>query len=200
MVIEAAGKFVKKKATQTMTLARKILGMMMAWGLVFSLVTIGDLKVAFDFDDTLVFSTPSYTRAFQSGVQPFSPKFWEVVNSSYHLERPKPVPYAIAWMFRILGFDVTVLTSRPGYGGESLKKEWRFLATNFIFTSGSANKYKYLINRNYILFFGDSDSDIIQGRRAKVLTLRVKRSAKSSYREDYHPGSLREIVIPFTEY
>jgi len=166
------------------------------------------LRVAFDYDDTLVFSTPAFSKGFSAGVQPYSPEFWRVVNTHYDLERRKIIPYALAWGFKILGFKVTILTSRPNYGGDALRKEWRYLSgglagkkdKHFVFSGGSANKHKYLRDGNYILAFGDSDSDIVQGRKAGIFTLRVKRSSKSLYKEDYHPGSLREIVIPLTEF
>lgn len=199
-MLEAAAKAVKEKADKTWTFAKKVVGIMSLWGLIFSLVTIGKLRVAFDYDDTLVFSTPAFSRGFGSGHPPYGPAFWAVVNTSYDIERPKPVPYALAWIFRILGFKVTVITSRPDYDGGALKKEWRYLATDFVFSGGSANKHKALQQGNHVLYFGDSDSDITQGRKAKVLSLRVKRSPKSVYTEDYNPGSMREIVVPFTEF
>lgn len=199
-MLQATAKAVKEKADKTVTFAKKVLGVLSLWGLIFSLVTVGNLRVGFDYDDTLVFSTPAFDRGFQSGSEPFSPRFWEVVNNSYELERPKPLPYALAWLFRVCGFKVVVITSRPGTGGEALRKEWRYLASSFVFAGGSGNKHKALSEGNFVLFFGDSDSDIVEGRKAKVLALRVKRSRKSSYKEDYHPGSLREIVIPLTEY
>ena len=74
------------------------------------------------------------------------------------------------------------------------------LANDFIFSGNSGNKHKYLRSGNYVLYFGDSDSDIIQGRKAGILTLRVKRNSKSLYKDDYHPGSLREFVLPLTEF
>jgi len=193
-------KAVRDKADKAWTLTKKIVVAMSCWGLVFSLVTIGELRVAFDYDDTLVFSTPAFQKAFASGAQPFSPQFWTVVNTAYDLEQRKPLPFALAWIFRLFGFRVTILTPRPDHGGEALKKEWRYLTGDFFFTSGSDTKHKYLEEGHYVLYFGDSDSDITEGRKARVLTLRIKRSPKSTYRENYNPGTLRELVIPFTEY
>lgn len=190
----------KAKADKTYVTFRRIVGLMSVWGLIFSLVTIGEMKVAFDYDDTLVFSTPAYSKAFASGVQPFSPAFWEIVNASYDLEKPKVLSNVLAWTFRLLGFKVTILTSRPQYGGEALQKEWRRLATNFVFSNGSAAKHLTLKNGNYVAFFGDADSDVSEGRKARVFTLRVRRSPHSSYKDDYNPGSLREWVIPYSEY
>jgi acid phosphatase class B len=167
---------------------------------VFSLVTVGRLGVAFDYDDTLVFSSPAYAKAFTSGVQPFSPGFWEIVNKSYDLEKPKMVSNALAWAFRILGFKITILSARPGYAGEGLKKEWRRLSNNFVFAGNAINKHQYLKDGHYVLYFGDGDSDMLEGRKARVLTVRVRRSPLSAYKDDYNPGSQRELVLPFSEY
>ncbi|HVE14629.1 MAG TPA: hypothetical protein VNI01_14635 [Elusimicrobiota bacterium] len=190
----------KAKADKTYSFFRKILGLLMAWGLVFSVVTIGEMRVGFDYDDTLVFSTPAFKKAFDAGVQAFSPEFWKIVNSNYDLEQPKVEMNAIAWALRLLGFKIAILTARPNYGGEGLQKEWRHLSKDFIFANGAESKHTYLKDGNYVLYFGDSDTDITEGRKARVLTLRVKRSPKSTYKEDYNPGSLREPIIPFSEY
>lgn len=193
-------KAAKEKVDKTVTLMKKILGMMMVWGLIFSLVTIGGLRVAFDYDDTLVFSSPAYAKAFKSGHQPFSPQFWETVNNSYDLESRKILPNAMAWVLRLFGFKVTVLADRSSYGGQALRKEWRHLASQFVFVGDKGSKSATLASGTYVLYFGDRDSSIQEGRKAKVLTLRVKRSPKSTNKEDYHPGTMRELVIPLTEY
>ena len=199
-LVRDVAKAAQEQAEKTWGFAKRATVGMMCWGLVFSLVTIGELRVGFDYDDTLVFSTPAFSKAFASGKQPFSPDFWKVVNASYDVEKKKLTTNALAWAFRILGFRVTVLTSRPEYGGDALRKEWRHLSRDFHFAGGSANKHKILEKGNHVLYFGDSDSDIVEGRKAEVMTFRIKRSPDSSYKDDYKPGSLREIVIPFTDF
>ena len=84
--------------------------------------------------------------------------------------------------------------------GPFLKKEWRRLTHQFIFTGDPNTKHLHLGQGNYILYFGDSDSDITEARRARVMALRVRRNPKSSYWEDYNPGTLRELILPFSEY
>ncbi|MDE2290611.1 MAG: hypothetical protein KGL53_00905 [Elusimicrobia bacterium] len=190
---------VKTKADKAWSFTKKLVIFGGVWGLVFSLVTIGRLGVAFDYDDTLVYSTPAFAKAFSAGVQPYSPAFWEVVNNAYDIEERKPVVWALAWAFRLFGFKVTIIATRPPFGGEALKKEWRYLASEFDFANGAANKHRYLHRGHIVLYFGDSDSDIEEGRRAGVFTIRVKRSPKSTYKEDYHPGSRGEWVIPFSD-
>lgn len=190
----------QQKLQKGWSTGKKIMAWLSVWGLVFSLVTIGRLKVAFDYDDTLVFSTPAFNKAFKSGTQPFSPQFWAIVNQSYDIEEPKALTNALAWFFRIFGFRVTVIAARPQDGGEALKKEWRRLASQFLFAADPMRKRAILGQGNYVLYFGDSDSDITEGRQAKVLTFRVRRGSKSSYKEDYHPGTLGEMVLPFSEW
>jgi len=192
-------KAAKEKVDKTVTLFKKILGVMMAWGLVFSLVTIGGLRVAFDYDDTLVFSAPAFSKAFKSGAQAFSPKFWETVNTSYDLESRKVVANVLAWVFRVFGFKVTILADRPSYGGQALRKEWRRLASNFVFIGDKGSKAVTLENGTYVMYFGDRDSSITDGRRARVLSVRIKRSPRSTNKEDYHPGTMGEFVVPLSE-
>ena len=195
-------KNVRDKVEKGWTLTKKILATMSVWGLIFSLVTIGHLAVAFDYDDTLVQSAPAFQRAFANSTQAFSPEFWAVVNQSYELEKPKLISYSLAWLFRVFGFRVTVVTTRPAISADALKKEWRHLVTrgSFIFATDKESKHVYLQNGNYVLFFGDSDSDISEARRAHVFPIRIRRSPKSLYKDDYHPGTLGELVIPFSEY
>ena len=69
-----------------------------------------------------------------------------------------------------------------------------------MFTNGSGQKHVYLGQSNYLLYFGDADSDVTEGRKARVFTIRVRRSPSSSYKDDYNPGMFREWVIPFSEY
>jgi acid phosphatase (class B) len=195
-------KAVKDKAEKAWSTTKKLMALMTFWGLVFSLVTVTHLGVAFDYDDTLVVSGPAYAKAFKAVAQPYSPEFWAVVNQSYDLERPKKLIYPLAWLFRIFGFRVTVLTTRPPVQNEALLKEWRHLISrgNFIFAGEAASKHAHLLNGNYVLFFGDSDNDIAEARKAKVFPVRVRRSPGSLFKTDYNPGSLREFVIPFSEY
>ena len=190
----------KVKAAKAWSVAKMIFGLLMVWGLIYSIVTIGGLRVGFAYDDTLVFSTPAFSKAFKTGVQPFSGDFWSVVNSSYDLEEPKLLPYSLAWAFRVFGFKITIIANRPDVDGEPLRKEWRHLASRFVFAGAPGGKHAALKQGNYVLFFGDSDSDITEGRLAKVYPIRVRRSRKSSHKEDYNPGSLGELVIPYSEY
>lgn len=195
-------KNVRAKAEQYWTTTKKLTALASAWGLIFSIVTIAHLGVAFDYDDTLVQSAAAFSKAFAQSSQPYSPDFWAIVNQSYDLEKPKLFTFPLAWAFRLFGFKVSVITARQPVQAEPLKKEWRHLVGrgNFIFANEAQTKHSVLSNGNYVLYFGDSDTDVREARLAKVYPIRIRRSAKSIFKEDYHPGTLGELVIPFSEY
>ncbi len=195
-------KAVKEKVEKTWSTAKKIGALMSVWGVIFSLATIGKLSVAFDYDEALVASAPAYSKAYSQAGSAYSPQFWSVVNRSYDLEKPKVLPFAIAWVFRVCGFRVSVVTSRPAVDVDGLKKDWRHLVPpgRFIFASDKSAKHEYLQNGNYLLFFGDSDSDVEEARRAHVLPIRVLRARDAFFKDDYHPRSFGELVLPLSQY
>ena len=194
-------KKIKEKVVKGWSLARKTFVVACLWGLTWSVVTIAGFRVAFDYDDTLVNSTPAFNKAFNAVTIPFTPQFWTIVNQSYDLEKPKLLANTIAWALRICGFRITILSSRHPDGSDPLKKEWRHLVSSrdFLF-SDARQKHLQLSEGNYVLFFGDSDTDISEGKLAHVLTVRIRRGAKSIIKEEYHPGSFNEPVVPFSEY
>ncbi|MDD5657086.1 MAG: hypothetical protein PHF00_07515 [Elusimicrobia bacterium] len=193
-------KTVRAKTEAAWTMTKKILALMSCWGLIFSLATIGKLGVVFEYDDGLVFSAPAYVKAFASSQQPYSPEFWSVLNRSYDLERPKLIPFSLAWAFRLLGFKVAIVADRPSTDGEALRKEWRRLTpqTLFFFAKDCGGRVGFLTKGNFILYFGNDDSGIMDARKAGVYAFRVKRSPKSTRKEDYHPGTLGELAIPLS--
>ncbi len=159
-------------------------------------VNIADLKVGFDYDDTLIFSTPAFRAGAASGQEPYSPEYWRVVNQSFNLEKVKLVPMTTALIYKVLGFDVVIITARAGYGGEELQRHWKWLTKEFHF---ERNKSTILEKGSFIAFFGDSDSDITEALEAGVRPIRVKRSKKSDYTGKYHPGQYKECILPFSD-
>ena len=195
-------KVVRQKVDRACTLTKRLLVLLCVWGLVFSVATISRLAVAFDYDDTLVSSEAAFHKALGRFPQDFSPQFWSVVNKSYDLDNPKLLPWTLAWAFRVCGFRVTVVTSRPAVDADGLKKDWRRLVARgrFIFVPDKNSKHQVLQSGNYVLFFGDSDSDVSEARAAHVLPVRVRRGSKSIFKEDYNPGSMGEFVLPLSQY
>lgn len=191
----------RAKIEKGWTTTKKALAIMSVWGLIFSLVTIGRLGVAFDYDDVLVHSAPAFDKAEKSVQQARSPQFWAIVNNSYDLEGRKLIPYGLAYLFRGLGFRVMILADRVGSDGDALRKEWRALSPRgFVFTGAETeNKHLHLQDGQYVLYFASGDRDIHEARKAGVYAVRVKRGKKAVRRDEYHPGTMGELVIPLSD-
>ena len=191
----------RAKVEQGWTTAKKILAMMSVWGLFFSLITIGRLSVAFDYDDTLVNSNKAYEKASASAVQREGPAFWAALNNAYDLETVKYVPFALACALRGLGFRVMIMAERQGADGDALKKEWRKLAPrSFIFTPDPTAKHLHMQEGHFVAFFGDSDQDMLEAKKVNVLGLRIKRGKRSVKNDQYSPGKMGETVIPLSQF
>lgn len=193
-------KTVRDKVEKTWTTTKKILALMSVWGLIFSLVTISRLGVAFVYDDTLVDSTAAFQKAAGGVQQVRGPQYWSVVNNAYDLENPKILPYGLALAARLFGFRVLILAERQASGGEALKKEWRRLAPRgFSFVPDSADIHLHLQDGRYVLFVGTADRDLLEAKKAGVYAVRVKRGKKFVGGGEYSPGRLGEVVIPLSE-
>jgi acid phosphatase class B len=195
-------KNVRAKVEKGWTTTKKLLAMASVWGLIYSLVTIARLGVAFDYDDTLVDSAAAYEKASRSvsAEQRRSAGFWAAVNNNYDLESPKLVPYTLACLFRVLGFKIMILADRSAAEGDALRKEWRHLAPRgFVFTGQPENKHLHLQDGRYVLFFADSDRDMLEAKKAHVYAVRVKRGKRHVGDDDYNPGTMGELVLPLSE-
>jgi acid phosphatase class B len=195
-------KDVRAKVEQTWTTTKKILAAMSVWGLIFSLVTIARLGVAFAYDDVLVNSAAVYKKAdLAAGQLPKGGEYWSMINKSYDMETPKALPYAAAGLARMFGFRILIVAERQPTGGDALKKEWRHLAPKgFVFAPDPENVHLHLQDGRYVLFLGSTDRDILEARKAGVYAIRIKRGKKFSGSGDYNPGLLGEFVAPLTEF
>jgi len=191
----------RAKVEKGWTTAKKLLAMMSVWGLFFSLITIGRLSVAFDYDDTLVNSGKAYEKASAAAVQREGPAFWAALNNAYDLESVKYVPFALACALRGLGFRVMIMAERQGTDGDALKKEWRKLSPrSFVFTPDPAAKHLHMQEGHFVAFFGDSDQDMLEAKKVNVLGLRIRRGKRSVKNDQYSPGKLGETVIPLSQF
>ncbi len=191
----------RAKVEQGWTTAKKILAMMSVWGLFFSLITIGRLSVAFDYDDTLVNSNKAYEKASAAAVTREGPAFWAALNNAYDLESVKIVPFALACALRGLGFRVMIMAERQGADGDALKKEWRKLAPrSFIFTPDATAKHLHMQEGHFVAFFGDSDQDMLEAKKVNVLGVRIRRGKRAVKNDPYSPGKMGETVIPLSQF
>lgn len=195
-------KAAREKVEKTWTTTKKVLAMASVWGLIFSLVTIARLGVAFTYDDGLVSSAPAFEKAETTAAAPQirGPEFWKVVNNAYDLESPKLLPYATALILRGFGFHVSIFAERGASGGEALKKEWRHLAPRgFVFTDAQ-DLHLHLQDGRYVLFFSDGDRELLEAKKAGVYGVRIRRGAKPVNHDEYNPGKLGEVVLPLSQF
>lgn len=191
----------RAKVEKGWTTTKKVLAMMSVWGLFFSLITIGHLSVAFDYDDTLVDSAKAYEKAAAASTQRESPSYWGALNNAYDVESIKYVPFTIACALRGLGFRVMIMAERQATDGDALKKEWRKLAPrSFIFTPDPTAKHLHMQEGHFVAFFGDSDQDMLEAKKVSVLGVRIRRGKHAVKNDQYSPGKMGEVVIPLSQF
>ena len=195
-MLQALDSFLKK-----WLLRLKIFSFLAAiWAVFFSVFTLMGLRVGFEYDDGLVFSTPAFQSAREEKAEPESKDYWNAVNRAYKLERTKPVPWLTAWFFKIFGFKVDILCQRDPAGADSLVQKWKPLADNFFFAVDENQKYEFLEHKPVVLYFAASDADIIQARKAGVVAVRIKKSYKSILPSEFTPRKFKESVLPLSEF
>lgn len=156
------------------------------------------LNVGFDVDDTLLFSTPAFEKGFSSRYKPFSEGFWIHVNAADRdCSIAKQKAASLVEMHMLRGDEVFVITAREPYGSEALKEylseKFSIKKDNIYFEpDGKSQRMKSL---ELDIFYGDSDSDIIDAMAAGAKAYRILRSTASSYRKKYNPGKFGEEII-----
>jgi acid phosphatase (class B) len=161
------------------------------------------LRIGFDVDDTLLTSSPAFAVAYAAeGVEPRSPQFWSIVNSSdegHSLIKQKTRELLAAHQAE--GAEIFVITARHPPGGDGLRG---FLQRHldidpqhvFFETEGKAERIRRL---GLQIFYGDSDSDITAAIEAGAEPIRILRSARSTYTRKYNPGRYGEKIIQGSE-
>lgn len=161
------------------------------------------LKVGFDIDDTLLFSTPNFDNALNSSVEPYSEKFWFMVNKNdKKYSKIKQKVKQILDQHLKNGDEVYIITSRKPYGGEYLKrylsKTFKIPKENIFFEpEGKTERIRSL---GIKIYYGDSDSDIKNALEAGAKPVRVLRAKESSYKKSYNVGNYNEEILPDSEW
>ncbi len=161
------------------------------------------LKVGFDIDDTLLFSSPNFERAFNSSVEPYSKEFWIMVNKNDRkYSKIKPTVKKIVDRHLKNGDEVYVITAREPYGGEYLKnyisKTFNVPKKNVYFVPNNKTEKIKILELN--IYYGDSDSDMRAAIDAGAVPIRILRSKESSYKKSYNVGSFGEEIIENSEW
>ena len=196
-------KQIKKQVDNAWTWTKRFFVTLCVWGIVFSLATVSQLRVGYEYDGAMVDSSAAFRRALAASPQPFTPTFWAVANQAYYLDKPKLIPYALAWMLKVCGFGVDVFALRSSSYGDGLRNDWRHLipARDFIFLQDQDQLGQALDQGRYLLFFGSSDGAIAQAKKDHVFAVRILRRPQSGgHAPDYNPGMFHELRIPYSQY
>lgn len=169
-----------------------------AYGIAFAANKTLEKTVGYDYDSTLAFSTPTFLAAREE--DPSDRINWELVNGRLlKLEKKKHVALTVPF-FKLLGYTPIVITSRNETKGDvfraHVERVYGIKAEDVYMTR---EKAVHLKERKCVLFFGDSDGDITEAKKAEVRAVRVKRSADDFYKSHYHPGDYGEFVLPFSD-
>lgn len=178
-------------------------GIFALWLVIFLINTILDCKIGFDYDDTLTFSTPSFRDADRRwGPESISYRdseyvqYWTEVNRDPQRDKVKRMTMILVQAARLLGCDAVIITARPEIDTAVFADYWDETFREIYFTE---DKQRILKSGNYLVFFGDSDSDMEEAKKAGILGIRVRRHPSSSYKAKYNPGSHDELIVPFSE-
>ncbi|MEK6543986.1 MAG: hypothetical protein AABZ44_06080, partial [Elusimicrobiota bacterium] len=133
--------------------------------------------------------------AANEGVESFSPELWSVVNRNHELESSKTGVLFWAVMLKTLGFDIVFIASRLPQDNEGLVDRWDWLHDGFYFEK---EKSRIMGRSRFVVFIGDSDSDIEDAQKVGVWAVRARRSPRSSYQANYSPGKYNEWILPFS--
>lgn len=180
---------------------------------------IGQLKIGFDIDDTVLFSRDNFLLAPHISDDPYHLDYgWVNQHDSLHSVIIQPIGDLIRFL-RSQGHKVYFITARPGINGAAvgrhLSRELGFsviMDENLFFSPKrkdpkSGNKYtskhEVISRLGLHVFYGDSDSDMIAASIAGVRGVRVVRDMRSveeysknyfgDIKSDHSPGA------PFSE-
>jgi len=164
---------------------------------------LGQLKVGFDIDDTVLFSRENFLVAPHMSDDPDHVDYsWINEHDSLYSVTIPPMSDLIKFL-RAQGHQVFFITARPGINGKfvarHLSNELGFpviLNENLFFSHKkidpvSGNKYtskhEVISKLGLHIFYGDSDTDMIAASIAGVRGVRVVRDARSveSYSKNY---------------
>lgn len=166
--------------------------------LAISCVKSKKLRIGFDVDDTILFSSPAFLQAERSDIKPFSKEYWDIVNSSdekYSIIKKKTAEIIKKYLDN--GDEVFAITARPDYNGEYLKnflnKALNIPKENIFFEYDSKVERIKSLKLDY--YYGDSDSDIEDALAAGAKPIRIQRSPNSNYKKKYNPGKYNEQII-----
>ncbi|MCF7823254.1 MAG: hypothetical protein K9N35_03695 [Candidatus Marinimicrobia bacterium] len=171
---------------------------------------VGQLKVGFDVDDTILFSRENFILAPHLSDDPDHVDYgWINTHDSLYSVTIQPIAELIGFL-RSQGHEVYFITARPGVNGDAvarhLSHELGFPVTvgdNLFFSTKekdplTGNKYttkhRTISQLGLHIFFGDADNDMVAAAVAGVRGVRVVRDPRSieAYSKNYFGDLLSE--------
>lgn len=170
--------------------------------------SLGQLRVGFDIDETVLHSQDNFAQAVKEKIQ--GPKFFEFINThDEQLSKPKTPVVKLVKYFHSQGHKIYFITARAGQGGEKvgeyLTKIFNFSVKkgeNLFFSpketdkiSGKkfTTKHRVMKRLGIDLYYGDSDTDIVAALKASAHPVRVIRSKKAlKHYPHNHFGNINE--------
>ncbi|MBI4179582.1 hypothetical protein HY522_09200 [bacterium] len=170
----------------------------LAYLIAFAANKVLDKTIGYDYDMTLAFSTPTFLAEREE--DPDDRIAWHLVNGRLlDLEKKKHLSWTVP-ITRFFGYTPIVVTARPDIKAELFRahvhRAYGIKPEDVYMTK---RKAAILKERNTVLFFGDSDGDILDAREAGVRAIRIKRSKDDPYRGNYNPGKYGEFILPFSD-
>lgn len=183
-------------------------------GLAQSLHDQPPMRIGFDVDDTVLFSSPG----FYYGMNKYSPgsakfmamdTFWvEMNNTLDQFSIPKDIARRLIKLHQARGDTIYFITARPATLTEklteTLTKTFDLQHPNKVVFTGFKRGENYKIapiKRLHIrLFYGDSDSDIEAAQINDARAIRILRAGNTTYKPLPDYGNLGEEVLQDSQF
>jgi acid phosphatase (class B) len=172
------------------------------------------MNVAFDIDDTVLFSSPGYfygQQKYSVGSSTFlsMDEFWEEMNNG--LDRfsiPKECARNLIGMHKNRGDSIYFITARTGTETETvteiLAELFGLVNPNKVIFTGikvlENPKIEPLKDNKIQIFYGDSDGDVRAAQIAGARAIRIMRAGNSISKPIPKAGSLGEEVLVDSDY
>jgi len=174
-----------------------------------SLQTHHPMNVAFDIDDTVLFSSPGYYY----GQIKYSPgnnnyltikDFWNEMNNGLdEYSLPKEIARKLIAFHTKRGDSIYFITGREPTESETLSallaRTFGLENPNKVIFTGSSNtenlKIRPLREHNIQIYYGDSDSDIRAAQALRIRAIRIIRAGNSTHKPIPKIGNLGEEVL-----
>lgn len=166
------------------------------WAVIYSTVNITGLKIAFEYDDGIVYTTSLFKKAENLKGE----EFYRYINTHTEYEIPKLIPYLILITARMTGFKVDLIIDREPVDTDAIFKKWKNLADNIYFVRDQNEKYEILQRNSYLVYFTPSDEGVIQAKKAEIKPVRIKKNLKSILKYSYNPGKFNEKILPLSAF